>query len=467
MKVLLLNPPGPFCRAGSRWPHRRAARRVGIDYHPFPFSLAYATARLLADGHAARIIDCIAEGLDDAALAQRAADFQPDLAFMETSAPSFAADVATMRSLGVPCIAGGAHATATGPEHIEAGFAAVIRGEYDQVISAALTLAPQPWLALPDKPAESFAPLCQDLDAIPRPPWEQMPMARYNDPFCLGKSVALLTTRGCPYCCSFCTIAPFAGRRNYRHRNPEKVCDEVAELIARYHPDEFYFDDDTITANRRHILALCAAIEKRRFGISFSCMGNATVERDVLEALASAGCRALKFGVESGDPEVLRRIPKDLDLEDVLRTARDCRTLGIDAHATFLVGLPGETRESALRTIDFALSLNTRTLQFAIATPYPGTPFYEEALREGWLTKPDWRQFDPAGEAVVSYPGYSASDIAEMYALAWKRWQWHMFTHRPATLAHHFRNAFLREGPSGVMRLGVYGAGRLLKMIGG
>lgn len=292
-------------------------------------------------------------------------------------------------------------------------------------------------------------------------------MEKYNDPFCLGRSVALLTTRGCPFCCSFCTIAPFAGQRNYRKRNPERVCDEAADLIARYSPDELYFDDDTITADRRHILALCAAIKNRKFGLPFSCMGNATVDHDVLVAMADAGCRALKFGVESGDPAVLRRIPKEVDLDAVVRTARDCRELGIESHATFLIGLPGETRESALRTIDFALRLNTHTLQFAIATPYPGTPFYEEARREGWLIKDNWRDFDPANAAVVSYPGYSADDIAAMHALAWKRWQWHMFTRRPATLVHHFRNAYLREGAGGVLRLGVYSAERLLRILGG
>src|SRR5690606_20252672 len=116
-------------------------------------------------------------------------------------------------------------------------------------------------------------------------------------------------------------------------------------------------------------------------------------------------------------PEVLRRIPKLMELDDIVRTVKDCRDLGIQCHANFLLGLPGETRESAVKTIDFAIALNTHTLQFAIATPYPGTKFYEEAKREGWLIKKSWQQFDPAGEAVVSYPNYTAADIAEMYDL--------------------------------------------------
>jgi radical SAM superfamily enzyme YgiQ (UPF0313 family) len=181
--------------------------------------------------------------------------------------------------------------------------------------------------------------------------------------------------------------------------------------------------------------------------------------------MAKAGCRAYKFGVESADPDVLRRIPKSISLDDVVRTVRDCKELGIVTHATYLLGLPGETRDSARCTIDFALKLGTHTLQFAIATPYPGTALYDRAKREGWLTKESWMDFDPAGEAVLSYQGYSSSDIVEMHDLAWRRWQRHMLLHSPATLVHHFRNAYMREGIDGVMRLGAYGLRRLVSAI--
>lgn len=464
--MLLLNPPGPFCRAGSRWPHGRKPRATGIDYHPFPFQLAYATSRLAADGHEARLVDCIACGVTPEDVQRIATEFRPDIVFMETSAPSWRHDLECMRRLDRPVIAGGAHATATATEHIEAGFTAVIRGEYDQVISEAVTLQPRPWLATAARAATEFAPLFKDLDSIPYPPWREMAMEKYNDPFCLGRSVTVLTSRGCPLECGFCTIAPFEGKRNYRRRDPKKVCDEIQILIDRYRPDEIYFDDDTITVNRRHVLAICEEYRSRRFGVPFSCMGNAVIDRDIVKALAGAGCRAIKFGVESADPEVLRQIPKCQDPADVVRTVEDCRAYGISTHANFLIGLPGETKGSALRTIDFALRLNTHTLQFAIATPYPGTAFYERARQNGWLTKESWMQFDPSGEAVVSYPGYSSEEIIEMHDLAWRRWQWHMLTRRPATLLHHFGNAYRREGVAGMLRLGRYSALRFFKVAG-
>lgn len=465
MRVLLLNPPGPFCRAGSRWPHKRKPRKVGIDYHPFPFQLGYAASRLLTDGHFVRFVDCIASGIDDAELVRIAYDFDPEIVFMETSAPSWQFDIDTMKRLDKPTIAGGAHATATPQEHLDAGFVGVIRGEYDQVLPQALSLDPQPWFATGGSLDALHAPMIKKLDDIPSPPWHIMPMEKYNDPFCLGRSVTVLTSRGCPLECGFCTIAPFEGKRNYRRRDPKAVCDEIAQLIERYHPDEIYFDDDTITINRRHMLALCDEYRSRDFGIPWSCMGNAVIDSDVITAMAKAGCRAIKFGVESADPEVLRQIPKDQDPKDVQRTVHDLNRHGIQSHANFLFGLPGETELSARRTIEYAVNLGTQTLQFAIATPYPGTAFYARAEREGWLTKTDWRQFDPAGEAVVSYPNYSAEKIAEMHDLAWKRWQRHMMLHRPHTLMHHFGNAYRRQGFGGMARLGYYGATRLFGVL--
>lgn len=195
-------------------------------------------------------------------------------------------------------------------------------------------------------------------------------------------------------------------------------------------------------------------------------MENATVDRLTLEAMAAAGCRALKFGVESGDQTVLDAVPKKMALEDVVRTVQDCRDLGIQTHTNFLLGLPGETRERAIRSIEFAINLITHRLQFAIATPYPSTTFYERARENQWLTKETWMDYDPTGEAVVSYPDYSSEEIVEMYGLAWRRWQWHMLTRRPATILHHFGNAFRREGLGGVWRLSRYSAAHLFTVLG-
>jgi anaerobic magnesium-protoporphyrin IX monomethyl ester cyclase len=466
LKVLLLNPPGPFCRAGSRWPHKRKQGTVGIDYHPFPFALGYATSRLIADGHEVKFLDCIASAIDPQQLKAISDAFDPDIVFMETSAPSFFADIEIKDLLGRPCIVGGAHATATPTDHLEAGFNGVILGEYDQVISDALGLGDHPWLATQPNPHASHAPMVENLDDIPYPAWDLMPMEKYNDPFCKGRTVTVLTSRGCPLKCEFCTIAPHQGSPNYRRRDPKKVCDEIQILIDKFHPDEIYFDDDTITINRKHLIAFSEEYQSRNFGLPFSCMGNATVDRRALEAMAEAGCRALKFGVESGDPDVLRAVPKTMELEDVTRTVKDCRELGIQTHANFLVGLPGETREKALNSIQYALSLNTHTLQFAIATPYPGTKFYDKAVANNWLTKDSWKDFDPAGGAVVEYPDYSAREIEEMYRRAWSLWQRKMLLHRPTTILHHFGNAFRREGVGGVVRLGKYSASRLLTVLG-
>lgn len=465
MKAVLLNPPGPYCRAGSRWPHRSGPRGIGIDYNPFPFALGYAAGRLRADGHEAVVVDCIAERMPLEDLQAKLADLRPDAVVMETSAPSFDDDVATLRVIDAPCYAAGTHATATPAEHLAAGFAGVIRGEYDQVVTRALTGGPQPWLATAGQPEAELAPLTWELDEIPWAPYEDMPMHRYGDSFCLGFAVTVLTSRGCPLACSFCNLPGYQGGKYYRRRSAKGICDEIAFLVERFKPDEIYFDDDTISANRNHVLELCAELEGRGFGLPFSCMANAAIPSDVLEAMRRAGCRAIKFGVESANAEVQAAIPKPLDLDEVRATVRHCREVGIRTHATYLFGLPGETPERAQETIDFALKLGTNTLQFAIATPYPGTRLYEEAKEKGWLAVEGWQHFDGAQEAVLSYPGYSAADIAAMHRRAWKAWHWHLLTRQPSTLLHHWGNAVKREGLPGLLRIARYSAGRFASIL--
>ena len=131
--------------------------------------------RLRSGGPGVRLIDCIASGVTPEDLKEVADTFDPDIVFMETSAPSFSADVEVMTLLGRPTIAGGAHATATCREHLDAGFDAIIRGEYDQVISEALDLAERSWLATESHPDAVHAPRVAALDAIPYPAWDRMP----------------------------------------------------------------------------------------------------------------------------------------------------------------------------------------------------------------------------------------------------------------------------------------------------
>jgi radical SAM superfamily enzyme YgiQ (UPF0313 family) len=148
-------------------------------------------------------------------------------------------------------------------------------------------------------------------------------------------------------------------------------------------------------------------------------MGDITLGKEHLDLMAKSGCVGIKFGVETSNSITLREIGKGfVELEKVRKLVDECRKIGIRTHATFMIGLPGEKRVDILNTIKFAMKLKPDSMQFSIATPFPGTPFFSLVESEGWLTTIDWTLFDGAHRSVISYPGLSNKEIEELYQLA-------------------------------------------------
>ncbi len=469
MNVLLVNPPGPFARAGSRWPHRIEG---GFGYVPFPFWLSYAAAFLREKGYKVDLKDCIALRWEATHLKEHIESFKPELIVMETSAPSYKYDIETLKGItnngSIATAAAGYHATALPEVHLQDGFEYVVIGEYElpllslsKYIKGEEQLLPEAGIASKENPNAAHGAVINDLDSMPYAARDLLPMDAYVDVFAFGKSVQVITSRGCPFTCCFCCEAILPGKPGVRFRSPESVCDEIEILIEKYNPDEIYFDDSSFTVSRKHVLGVCEEIKRRGLKTKWSCMADAKVDEDVLAKMAEAGCRALKFGVESANQEVLAGIPKHIDLEDVKRTVKDCKKYDIKSHATFVFGLPGETLERANETLNFALSLGTDTAQFSTATPYPGTRFYKMAKENGWLTSNNWEDF--GCRIVVGYPDYSTSDISNMHQLASARWQRHLAFGKPSTVLHYIRTAYRRGGIFAVMNLLKEGISQLLK----
>jgi len=205
----------------------------------------------------------------------------------------------------------------------------------------------------------------------------------------------------------------------YRARSAENVVDEMAYCVDKYQPGEIFFDDDTFTIGKKRVLEICSEIERRGLDVLWTCMGRVdTVDAEVLGRMRRAGCRKIKFGVETGSREVMERIRKRIDLERVPEVFRATRDAGIEVHGTFMVGLPGETRETVRETIELACSLPMDTVQFSIATPFPGTEFFAECERNGWLVTRDWSHYDGRFGSVVSYPQLGKTEIELMLTLA-------------------------------------------------
>ncbi len=179
------------------------------------------------------------------------------------------------------------------------------------------------------------------------------------------------------------------------------------------HVKEYFFDDDTFNIQKQRTVELCEKLKP--IGVTWSCTSRVTTDRETLKAMKDAGCRLLIVGFESGDPQILKNIKKGATVERARAFAKDCHDLGLTIHGDFILGLPGETKESIQNTIKFAKSLDVETIQVSIAHAYPGTEFYEYARENGFI-KNTTSMSDEGGHqmAHIEYPGLPTDYILEM-----------------------------------------------------
>jgi radical SAM superfamily enzyme YgiQ (UPF0313 family) len=210
------------------------------------------------------------------------------------------------------------------------------------------------------------------------------------------------------------------GGQRYRTRSVAHVLDEIA-LARRYFPQvrEYFFDDDTFTDDLPRAEAIARGLG--RLGVTWSCNAKANVPYETLKVLKDNGLRLLLVGYESGVQRILNNIKKGLRLEVARRFARDCRDLGITTHGTFVLGLPGETRETIETTIRYACEIDPHTIQVSIAAPYPGTALYREALDGGWLSGPDLVSGRGFQQSALSYPHLSSAQIFDAVEVFYRR----------------------------------------------
>lgn len=416
MKILLVNLPwraGPGSyniRAGSRWPHQRD--KALTPYYPFPFSLAYAAAVLKQEGFDTTLKDCIAEEAPREEFLKFFLKMNPDIIVAEVATASFYNDLEILKkakelSPDIKTILCGPHVSARPEEALKEPFVDfVLRGEYEGVLRQLMH-----WLPAKDidynldglcaknqqqMVINGYAKLREDIDSLPYPDRESLPLEKYYDPFCKDiPNLQMVTSRGCPYGCIFC-LEPwvFYGRPNYRVRTPSAVVDEMGYLAGKYRAGEIYFDDSSFSVNQERVIEICRQIKIRNLKINWSCMADAHLNRQTLSKMKDAGCVAIKFGVESASAQILKYIKKHINLADALRLVKDCKDLGIATHAAFMFGFPGETKQAVSQTRRFAFSLKTTTAQFSLAIPFPGTPFFQQLKDDGLLITQDWSKYD-------------------------------------------------------------------------
>jgi hopanoid biosynthesis associated radical SAM protein HpnJ len=235
--------------------------------------------------------------------------------------------------------------------------------------------------------------------------------------------VSFYTGRGCRSRCTFCLWPQTVGGHRYRVRSTESVLAEV-KWIKENMPEvkEIMFDDDTFTDFKQRVEEIAVGLGK--LGVTWSCNAKANVPYKTLKIMKDNGLRLLLVGYESGDDQILLNIKKGLRTDIARRFTEDCRKLGIIIHGTFILGLPGETKETIEKTIRFAKEINPHTIQVSLAAPYPGTELYRQAVENGWLQENEASNLvsDTGVQlALISYPHLSKEDIYHSVEVFYKR----------------------------------------------
>ena len=421
LKTLFLNPPS-FENfdggASSRWPATRE-----IESYWYPVWLAYPAGTL----EGSRLLDASPHHVTADETIRIGCDY--DFLVLFTSTPGWKGDhkLAEAMKAANPrlkiCFVG--PPVTTEPERALKECAAidfVVRREFDfATVEYAHGKPLEEILGIsyrkngvvahnPDRPP------VDDLDALPDVTdiyRRDLDVKRYNVPFLLWPFVSLYTTRGCPAQCTFCLWPQTLSGHPWRQRSTDRVAAEMAKA-KQYWPwvKEFFFDDDTFNIQKARTIELCKKLQP--LGLTWSCTSRVTTDYETLKAMKEAGCRLLIVGFESADPQILKNIKKGATVERARAFMKDCKKLGLVVHGDFILGLPGETKETIEKTIDFAKELDCETIQVSLAHAYPGTELYDFAKKNGYIVN-DTQMVDEGGHqlAQIEYPGLPRDYVLE------------------------------------------------------
>jgi len=430
MKILLLNPPSEFkLSRASRWPEHT---KTGTLY--YPFWLAHATGVLMETKHKPLLIDAIAKGWNFSESLDEVVKFNPGLVVIETSTSSIKNDVQFVEELkkvsDAKVILTGPHVSVLPEETLKMSDSIdfVARKEYDYTIPD-LADALEKKKDLRKVLGISYRidkkithnddrPLIENLDALPfvsKVYKKFLHVRDYRYALARHPMIQIWSSRGCPNRCTFCVLPQTFMGRLFRARSPENFVEEL-EWISENFPEikEIFIEDDTFTVDKERVLRICDLIKEKDLDIVWSVNIRADVPFDVLKKMKEAGCRMVIIGYESGNQQILNNVKKGTTIELAEQFTKDAKRAGLKIFGCFMVGLPGDTKETIQDTFRFAKKLNPDMAFFQQAVPFPGTEFYNWAKENRYLKAKDWSQWlDKNGhlDSIVSYPNLDNKQI--------------------------------------------------------
>jgi hopanoid biosynthesis associated radical SAM protein HpnJ len=424
MKTLFLSPPsfdGFDGGAGARYQARRE-----VTSFWYPTWLAQPAA-LVPDS---KLLDCPPHNIDIKQCLEEAKKF--DHVIINTSTPSLKNDSKVAEAIKrnrpetkIGFI--GAHAAVLPTETLKASSAIdwVGRKEFDFTCKEVAEGRPLDTITgLSYRGADgkiihnAEREMITNMDSLP---WvadvykRDLEIEKYFIGYLLHPYVSMYTGRGCPAQCTFCLWPQTIGGHKYRVRSAQNVADEMA-YMKKIFPQvkEFFFDDDTFTANLPRAREIAKKLAP--LGVHWSCNSRANIDYDTIKSFKDSGLRLFLVGYESGNEDILKRIKKGVTLEEMRKFTKSCHQAGVVIHGTFILGLPIETRQTIENTINFAKELDVFSLQVSLAAPYPGTELYEMAKQNGWFVKKDKTDLvegDGFQQSTLEYPELNKDEIFE------------------------------------------------------
>jgi len=403
--------------------------------------LGYLAATLINEGHKVNIIDCVARNISHENVIKTIKKEAPDIVGITIMSMFYknALELIQMiqNNVNVKIIIGGPHVSAL-PEHSliesKADFAIVGEGEetlkelvakmnqeheYSKILgicfwsdNKVVTTPPRPLIA--------------NLDTIAKPAWhlispDTYPPSPHGGFYERHPTAPIITTRGCPFNCTFCA-SKCTWKRKLRTRSAINVVDEIEFLINNFGIKEFHFEDDNFTFSKEHAMKVCNEIIKRKLDIVWACPNGVRIDKldkELITRMKQSGCYLLAFGIESGSQTILDKANKKLDLKIVSTIINMTNDIGIKTWGFFLIGLPGDTNETIEATIKFSLSLPLDRAQFSNFIPLPGTDIYNE-----WSVNKNnninWNNMYFTGNAVFETEELTSNELTSLQKKAFR-----------------------------------------------
>lgn len=403
IKVLFLSPP-----AASYVYGKKVSKNVTVRSPPL--GMAYALAVLEREGYEAYFLDADVDRLSKEEILERLKIIKPDIVGMTCTTPTFKSAVTCGQLIYEICdkpliVLGGPHATAA-PDDVAGNyndvFDFVLRNEGEYALAELLKGDDIKGIKGLSFKAEDgrvihnpTRPRIEDLDSLPFPNYNLVDLSKYGDPIWnlySKKFAPIVTSRGCPYSCTFCASKTIFGQTT-QFRSVDNIKAEMKHLKDDFNVDAIYIVDDTFTLKRDRVIELCNALKE--LNLKWFCQTKVNhLDFELIKTMKESGCQVLAIGCESGDERVLEAMKKSQTPEMVINVFDWANKVNLDTLASFIIGMPQDTPESIEKTIKFAKRLNSTYPFFFQLAPYPGTEIYDYVVQNDLLTVDNWEDLD-------------------------------------------------------------------------